>query len=129
MKAYFYTILRFLNLLDHEYQLSISNLAMLAMIALAFMVPMQGWEFVLFALVVGVNYAHKRDLIQKFRMHEDREVELNMVMIQNQIDQVKDEINSQVRVNDGVGKALEEIKGILNKASLASAFKPRNQRQ
>lgn len=59
MKEQLMSLLRFLNLLDQEQKLSITNVAMVAMLGKMLVSPID-WPSALALFTLAANYAHKR---------------------------------------------------------------------
>lgn len=110
-------ILRFFSLVDRDGNLSISNVAVIVIVARIAIAPFD-WATAAALLVSLLNYSHKRYESNKFEANQEP-VSAEPSNLQLEIDQLKSNYES-------VHKLAEDTKKLLSQSNLASAFMPRN---
>ena len=100
-------VLKFLNLIDQQGRLSITNVAVIILLAKIAIAPSIDWAVISGLLVTMINYSHKR-------------YESNKVIPANVDSDVLKQTIEEVR------KVAEEAKDKASKAAIAVGFKPKS---
>lgn len=103
--------LKFLNLLDQNGQLSVTQVLLYVMTIKIVTIPTD-WTAAVAFLFTLLNYAHKRSVTSKTKKVQDTDLSARVSLIE--------------QTQDTVFKQSEETKRLLSQANLANAFQPTN---
>lgn len=127
-------IIKFLNILDADGKLSISNIALL-LVLLKGVATSFGMQDLVVFLGLLINYIHKRYTINKAidsTKNDDAIFELyqGIDLLKQDFSEHKEEINKDLSTYkdsyEKVAKQSEEVKKLISDSNLSRAFNPRN---
>lgn len=119
-------VVRFINITDHEGQLSITNLAVYICVAKVAISPTLAPEEIGALIAVLLNYSHKRRETRKaIELEKDLEKDNEVVHLKDDIHLMKEDIAAINNNYASVAKASEEARKMMSEVHMAKAFTTR----
>ena len=110
-------LLKFLNLLDRQNNLSITNFGVFIILIKIATSPFD-WATAAALLVTLLNYSHKRHI-------DSNQTIKDSSLVDDKINELKSKIESFSGTSDQMNKVLEEAKKVISSSNISNAFNKR----
>lgn len=115
-------ILKFLNLLDRENNLSLTNLSMLIMLIKVAVSPFDYAGAAILLPILG-SYMQKR--YESNKANKESKKALEQENVQAELDSIKEQLATHKELSETITKQSEELKKIISTSNLTNAFAPK----